>query len=240
MANIRLKKIWLLIPAFALSAPLMVGAGEAKTRPAEATPPSDSALSGERAEIEEPLPCATNPKEVATSLSTVFTRLRSSQVTSLPGPAGAAIRARNAAEIARSHLDVDHFAREVFRGLWTELDEPRQESWKRTLLSLLQHRYVERIKDPRRHRLQILSTEVDCHLAKSRVALERVGRKTKNILEFHLSLSHQGWRVYDVVLEGASLVNSWRSRLSRVHREEGLPGLDRQLQRLMRRYDVSP
>ena len=67
-----------------------------------------------------------------------------------------------------------------------------------------------------------------------------VGRKAKNALEFHLRLSRQGWRVYDVVLEGASLVNSWRSRLSRVHREEGHAGLDKQLHRLTRRYDVSP
>jgi phospholipid transport system substrate-binding protein len=133
---------------------------------------------------------------------------------------------------------VEHFAREVFRGLWDELDESRREAWKSTLQSLLQHRYVERIRDPRRHLLEILSTEVDCHLAKSRVALKSTGRKSQNVLEFHMRLSREGWRVFDVVLEGASLVNSWRSRLNRVHREEGHDGLDKQLHRLMRRYNV--
>ena len=236
MANNQPTKLWLLVPVLFLLNPLLVVATEAKEPAAES---ADSAEPVGGAVTETPLPCATNPQVVETSLAKVFKRLRSSQVTSLPGPAGAAIRARNAAEIARSHLDVERFAQEVFRGLWAELDETRQDAWKSTLQSLLQHRYVERVKDPRRHRLQILSTEVNCHIAKSRVALERVGRKAKNTLEFHLSLSSQGWRVYDVVLEGASLVNSWRSRLSRVYREEGHPGLDKQLHRLMRRYEVS-
>ncbi len=192
------------------------------------------------AEPEPPLPCVTNSRVVQASLQKVFKRLRSSQVTSLPGPAGSAIRAQNAAEVARSHLDVEHFAKEVFRSLWPQLDVERQEAWKSTLQSLLQHRYIERIRDPRRHHLKILSTEVDCHIAKSRVSLHTVGSKAKNTLEFHMRLSRAGWRVYDVVLEGASLVNAWRSRLSRVHREEGHAGLDKQLHRLMRRYDVAP
>ena len=234
MAHSKPAIILLFIPVLFLWSGLSASGSTAKESPVG----SGGAI--EATVVEAPLPCAKNPKEVESSLAGVFTRLKESQVTSLPGPAGAAIRAQNAAEIARSHLDVDHFAREVFRALWHELDEVRQEAWKSTLQSLLQQRYVERIRDPRRHRLQILSTEVDCHQAKSRVALHRVGHKTKNALEFHLRLSRQGWRVYDVVLEGASLVNSWRSRLSRVHREEGHDGLDKQLHRLTRRYDVSP
>ena len=212
--------------------------------PAEAQAPA-SAQAGDGSPVlqeQQPaqLPCVESPSEVQSSLQGVFERLRSSQVTSLPGPAGEAIRAKNAAEVARSHLDVEYFAKEVFRALWSELDADRRGAWQSTLQSLLQHRYVERIRDPRRHRLKILSAEVDCHMAKVRVALQETGKKNKHTLEFHMRLSSHGWRVYDVVLEGASLVNSWRSRLSRVYREEGHDGLDKQLHRLMRRYGVSP
>ena len=238
MAKFSPQRTWILSTALCVLVQVAPAGAQAARQVAQ---PVSSTPSDQDAQVETPLPCVTNVATIETSLSAVFQRLRSSQVTSLPGPAGAAIRARKAAEIARGHLDVDHFAQEVFRGLWQELDDVRRGAWKRTLLSLLQHRYVERIRDPRRHRLEILSTEVDCHRAKSRVTLHREGRKSSNSLEFHLRLSRQeGWRVYDVVLEGASLVNSWRSRLSRVHREEGHAGLDDQLHRLMRRYSVAP
>jgi ABC-type transporter MlaC component len=235
MVNDCLPRIWFLSSlAF-----LLIQASAGKAEPKQAKPVPTTALpAAELTLIEEPVPCATNAAVVERSLERVFTRLRSSQVTSLPGPAGTAIRIRNAAEIARGHLDVEHFAQEVFRSLWVELDEPRQEAWKNTLQSLLQHRYVERIRDPRRHLLEILSTDVKCRLAKSRVVLKNTDAKSQSILEFHFRLSRKGWRVFDVVLEGASLVNSWRSRLSRVYREEGHDGLDRQLHRLMRRHSI--
>ncbi len=235
MANYCPPKFWLLSAWLFLL--IQAPPGLAQSKPQE-TSLEAVAPTSELVEAESPLPCVTKTSEVNTSLTRVFTRLRNSQVTSLPGPAGAAIRARKAAEVARGHIDVEHFAQQVFRSLWDELDDSRKEAWKNTLRSLLQHRYVERIRDPRRHMLEILSTDVDCHVAKSRVALKTVGRKSQNILEFHLRLSRKGWRVFDVVLEGASLVNSWRSRLSRVYREEGADGLDRQLHRLMGRYSV--
>jgi phospholipid transport system substrate-binding protein len=147
-----------------------------------------------------------------------------------------ALRARKAQQLASAHLDVDFFARLVLRGLWERLDEPRREAWTKTLRGLLQHRYVERIRDPRKHVLRILGSELRCDHVRVRVSLHHTNRRSTSALEFRLRTFDAGWRVYDVALEGASLVKSWRGRLTRVFRESGMPGLDTQLNTLTRRY----
>ena len=183
-----------------------------------------------------PLPCAKTPEEAEASLMLVFDDLRGLQTSRLPGPAGMALRTRQAEQIVSGHIDVGHFTQLVLRSLWDQLDEPRQEAWTAVLTSLLRHRYVERIRDPRKHVLRILSSEVDCHTVKTQVSLHHTRRTSTYILELRLRLPPKGWKVYDVVLEGASLVNSWRSRLVRIYRDEGLTGLDDQLDTLTRRY----
>jgi ABC-type transporter MlaC component len=183
-------------------------------------------------------PCLEHAEGAEASLEAVFDNLRNLQSSRLPGPAGTALRARKAQQIASAHLDVDAFARGVLRGLWANLDEPRREAWTKALRGLLRHRYVERIRDPRKHILRILSSELRCDHVRIRVSLRHTTRRSTSALEFRLRKADGGWRVYDVALEGASLVSSWRGRLTRVFRESGIAGLDVQLTRLTRRYTV--
>ena len=160
-------------------------------------------------------------------------------MSSLPGPAGVALRARKLEAIASRHLDVEHFTRLVLRGVWEHLPLEKQVLWTTTLAGLLRHRYVERLRDPREHSLRVLSTQVHCDAVHIGVALEHPRLPSTSALEFRLRPHEGQWRVYDVVLEGASLVNSWKTRLLRVYREDGLAGLDAQLRTLTRRYQVT-
>ena len=183
-------------------------------------------------------PCIEDTAPALASLRRVFDDLADLVHQTLPGPAGQALRQRDAERIAHRHVDVEAFTRMVLRGVWETLDEPLQDAWKRTLSALLRKRYVERIRDPRRHVLHIRSAVARCDRVIARVALEHTHRRKTANMEFSLHPVTGEWKVFDVSVEGIGLVSSLRSRLVRTLREEGAIGLDRQLRILARRYGV--
>src|SRR5438105_10260203 len=48
-------------------------------------------------------------------------------------------------------------------------------------------------------------------------------------IEFHMRQTDKGWKVYDIVVEGVSLVMTYRSEFDAVVKQEGLDGLSKRL-----------
>jgi phospholipid transport system substrate-binding protein len=48
-------------------------------------------------------------------------------------------------------------------------------------------------------------------------------------IEFHMRQTDRGWKVYDIVVEGVSLVITYRSEFDAVVKQEGIDGLIKRL-----------
>ena len=48
-------------------------------------------------------------------------------------------------------------------------------------------------------------------------------------IEFHMRQTDKGWKVYDIVVEGVSLVMTYRSEFDAVVKQEGIDGLIKRL-----------
>lgn len=204
------------------------GAAPAPVAPAASAPAATAACTGAQSE-----------QEIGLAMSRVFKRLRGIYHDALPGPDGVRLRDAAAARLAREHVDVDAFTREALRMAWDEADEEHRVRWRGSLGALLHARYLRALRDPLRYGFVVQSVATTgCNAADVRAGL--TDRRTGSVATVTLRVLRTDglWRAWDVQVDDASLVQSWRGRFTRVHRAGGVAELDRQLRKLGHRFRV--
>ena len=132
-------------------------------------------------------------------------------------------------------LDFDEIARRTLGPRWDALSSEQR----RTFTSLLQ-RLIERRPFDRSLRIDRDSTiafqpesvaqrEAVVHSTVTTVSL---GKETRRTVEYRLYLHDDRWRVYDIVVNGVSLVDNYRDQFAKIITRESFEGL---LQRMRRK-----
>lgn len=188
---------------------------------------------------ESPAPvCVEDPEQARQAIEHLFERLAEAYASDLPGPAGEALRAKRAESVARGIVDVDAFAEGVLGDAWKAADGPTRDRWRQSLQVLLERRYIERLQDPRHHRLEVGRAALSCDRASVVATLVRVRDGAEKALAFRLIHREQGWGAWDVSVDGVSLAATYRSRFARILRDGGAAEVDRYLTQTARRYGV--
>jgi ABC-type transporter MlaC component len=205
----------------------------AGSRPPAAAPPEVAAP----AEGDAPV-CVDDPEQARQAIETLFKRLGEAYASDLPGPAGEALRTKRAEAVARDIVDVEAFAEGVLGDAWKGADEATRDRWRQSLQALLERRYIERLQDPRHHRLEVGRAALSCDRASVVATLVRVRDGAEKALAFRLVHRERGWGAWDVSVDGVSLAATYRSRFARIQRDGGVAELDRYLMQTARRYGV--
>ncbi len=163
----------------------------------------------------------------------------------LPGPRGQALLQRELDRIIDASVDVGAFARWSLRVAWDQVDADTRARWGEALRLMLRARYRRRLQDPRTQRLEIQRTALDCERATVWTrTIDRRGRASSRVvvfrLVFHPEAGADAWRVYDVAVDGTSLLATYRGRFVKVYREGGVSALDRHLRSVAARYATKP
>lgn len=181
----------------------------------------------------------------------------------LPGPRGEAHRRRQEDALIVSALDVQAFAKHVLVSAWPKASEEDRTRWTATLGRMLHAKYRERLKNPHRHTLIIGDTRWRCEAPK--ITGKRARQKARkapvaspvaasvtlrlvpkarpnakgNALLVHLWRGPKSWRIFDVSVDGTSLMLTWRGRFTSFYRAGGLTSVRRQMTKLAARYDAA-
>jgi phospholipid transport system substrate-binding protein len=196
-----------------------------------AKPPTGTAV-----EVVTPPNCTTEGPGPGPAVAATYAELTQIYRTALPGPDGLQQRDDKIDRLLAERLDVQEFASRTLARAWEAADQPTRERWARALTGLVHARYRSRFGEPGEMTLEVIEARQAC--LRAEVTTKMSERRSQNVREVVFSVVHRAgrWRLYDVSLDGVSLVRIWRERFHRFYREGGAGELERQLAQIARRY----
>lgn len=121
-------------------------------------------------------------------------------------------------------FDSGEMARRSLGQNWKELSPPQQKEFTELFATLLENSYAGKIESYNNEKIVYVKELLEGEYAevKSRII---TARRDEFSLDYRLQRQGGGWKVYDVVIEGVSLVSNYRSQFNRIIRSQGYPEL---------------
>ena len=138
-----------------------------------------------------------------------------------PGVARAVVR-----RILTPQLDLDRTSRWVLGKHWREADASQKQRFIQEFRTLLVRTYATAVSDLAGVEVQYLPVKGDAD-AKDVTVQTQIPRDGAEPIGVYYRMYNgdRGWKVYDVSIDGVSLVTTYRSSFSRLIRTDGLDGL---------------
>lgn len=124
-----------------------------------------------------------------------------------------------------SHFDFTDMSRSALAVHWKSLSEQQRREFVPLFTSLLEEAYMSRIESYSGQQIQFLR-ERSNGSGYSEVYTRIVQNEAQPIsVNYRLKRSDSGWKVYDVLVDGISLVQNYRSQFNRVINNDGYDSL---------------
>lgn len=132
--------------------------------------------------------------------------------------------------IAADLFDFDEISRRALSRHWTARGPEEQAEFVRLFTDLLERTYLGRIESYSGEKIVYLGETVDGSFAtvRSKVVTRRRGETP---IDYRLHLRDGRWKVYDVLIDHASFVATYRSEFSRILQKEPYPALVERLRK---------
>ena len=119
-------------------------------------------------------------------------------------------RATRLKTIADARFDYQEMAKRTLGGQWNQLGEREQQEFVGLFTEFLTATYMEKIHDYAGEEVKFLNERLEGNYAEVRSLM--VGKKTEIPLDYRLLRKDGEWKVYDVVVDGISLVRNYREQ----------------------------
>ena len=131
------------------------------------------------------------------------------------GPAKKNYRHQMVKQIVDRHFDYREMAKRSLGATWNKLNNTQRDEFVRLFAELLESSYADKIDRYARHvRIDYTGESLDGEYAEVRTVVVRPNDRIP--LNYRMLNESGQWRVYDVVIEGVSLVSNYRSQFSRI------------------------
>ena len=154
--------------------------------------------------------------------------IRILQDPSLKAPAMKKQRRDRVKQVVDRRFDYEEMAKRSLGAPWRTLTAGQRQEFVRLFGELLEASYSGKVMNYQGEKVQYLrEIPEDANYAEVKTVILR--KNDRIPMDYRLMLKDQGWVVYDVVIEGVSLVNNYRSQFSQVIRESSYNGLVQRL-----------
>ncbi len=126
-------------------------------------------------------------------------------------------------EIIRQRVDYEEMAKRSLGTPWSSLSERERQEFVGLFVQLLRDTFAGRITEHNDEQVVYLTENREEGYAEVKTQLK--GRKVDTPIDFRLINRAADWRVYDVVIDGASIVSNYRSQFTSIIREVSYVGL---------------
>ena len=111
-------------------------------------------------------------------------------------------------------FDMKELSRRALGAEWNKFSPEQQDRFVKAFGTLLENTYLDKIESYTDEKVQYLK-EQDLGDGKAEVATKVVGRGKEIPISYRL-VDRSGWKVYDVIIEGVSLVQNYRSQFGQL------------------------
>jgi phospholipid transport system substrate-binding protein len=169
---------------------------------------------------------ASDPKEVAKQVIDRALGILNDPANA--GPAKKQQRFSMVKQIVDRHFDYREMAKRSLGATWNRLSNSQREEFVRLFAELLETSYADKIDRYVKHvRIEYTGERLDGDYAEVPTVVVRPNDRIP--LTYRLHNDSGTWMVYDVVIEGVSLVSNYRSQFSRVISESSYSELVKRL-----------
>ncbi|MGD9851692.1 MAG: phospholipid-binding protein MlaC [Nitrospirales bacterium] len=121
------------------------------------------------------------------------------------------------------HFDFGEMAKRSLAAHWKRRQEPDHQEFIKLFQALLSKTYAQKIENYSGETVNYLKERLRDGYAEVQTTI--VSPKTEISLDYRLILKDGTWRVYDVVVDGVSLVKNYRGQFDRIIRDSSYEGL---------------
>lgn len=146
----------------------------------------------------------------------------------LAGPAQKNRRFQMVKQLVDRHFDYREMAKRSLGPTWNKINNTQRDEFVRLFAELLEASYADKIdRYAKRVRVDFTGESLDDDYAEVRTVVVRPNDRIP--LTYRLLNESGTWKVYDVVIEGVSLVSNYRSQFSRIISESSYAELVKRL-----------
>jgi phospholipid transport system substrate-binding protein len=133
----------------------------------------------------------------------------------LKGPSKGEERKKLIRKAVDEQFDWTEMARRSLARHWAERTEPEKKEFVPLFADLLERTYLKKVEDYSGEKVRYQGEAIEGTHATVKVKI--VTQKNKDIpVEYRLKKDEKGWLVYDVSIEGVSLVNNYRTQFNTI------------------------
>lgn len=111
-------------------------------------------------------------------------------------------------------FDMKELSRRALGAQWSKFTPEQQARFVSAFGHLLQNTYLDKIESYTDEKVQYLN-EQNLGSGKAEIATKVVGKGKEIPITYRL-IDHNGWKVYDVIIEGVSLVQNYRTQFGQI------------------------
>jgi phospholipid transport system substrate-binding protein len=161
--------------------------------------------------------------------STIDEALKIIQDKDLKQPGKAEERRRRLERVVGDRFDYQEMSRRALGAPWNTLSEQDREEFVALFRTLLTNSYADKIESYSGEGVQYINERTEKDYAEVRTKV--LTGKIEIPLDYRLLNKGTDWRVYDVVVDGVSLVNNYRGQFSKILRSSTYTDLVDQLRK---------
>jgi phospholipid transport system substrate-binding protein len=128
-----------------------------------------------------------------------------------------------------ARFDYQEMSRRSLGAPWNQLADKDKHECVDLFRTLLTNTYADRVESYSGEGVQYLNERTEKDYAEVRTKI--LSGKTEIPMDYRLMNKNSDWRVYDVVVDGVSLVNNYRGQFSKILRTSSYPELVDQLRK---------
>jgi phospholipid transport system substrate-binding protein len=137
-------------------------------------------------------------------------------------------RRQQIARVIRHRVNYGQMAQRSLGAPWTGLNDTERQEFVRLYVQLLRDTFANKIEEYHDEQMVYLFERRVGSFAE--VGTKMIGSKVDTWLDFRLAEQSGDWLVYDVVIDGASIVGNHRAQFARIIRDNSFAGLVEQMQ----------